>query len=150
MTKNEGKKIIEQKVNEFQEQEKVLKKKGHGETNIRTNFIDFFFKALNWEMDKYTNVVREYSQKDTSGTKKVDYAFLINSKLKFFVEAKEASVDLEHDKDAIYQAKRYAFSTNGKAPIVILTDFEEFRTFNVLKAPLYNNTDRGGCPRIAD
>ncbi|MBN2544715.1 MAG: N-6 DNA methylase, partial [Spirochaetes bacterium] len=142
MTKNEGKLIIEQKIKEFQEQEKILKKKGHGETNIRTNFIDFFFKALDWQMDKYTDVVREFSQKDTSGTKKVDYAFLINGKLKFFVEAKESSIDLEHDRDAIYQAKRYAFSTNGKAPIVILTDFEEFRTFNVLKAPLYDNTER--------
>jgi len=28
--------------------------------------------------------------------------------LKFFVEAKEASVDLVRDKDAVYQAKRYA------------------------------------------
>jgi predicted type IV restriction endonuclease len=72
MNKEEGKIIVEQKVNEFQEHEDIFKKKGHGETNIRSNFIDHFFKALGWEMDKFTDVDREYSQKDNSGTKKVD------------------------------------------------------------------------------
>ncbi|RPH89715.1 MAG: restriction endonuclease subunit R, partial [Calditrichaeota bacterium] len=62
--------------------------------------------------------------------------------LKFFVEAKEASVDLVRDKDAVYQAKRYAYSTNGRAPIVLLTAFEEFRVFNVLKAPIYDHPVR--------
>ena len=38
----------------------------------------------------------------------------------------------------MFQAKRYAFSTNGKAPIVVLTDFEEFRVFNALKKPDIN------------
>lgn len=120
----------------------MLKKKGHGETNIRSNYIDVFFEALGWNMKSHYDVVREFSQVDTSGTKRVDYAFKVNGKLKFFVEAKEASIDLVNDKDAIYQAKRYAYSTNGRAPIAILTDFEEFRVFNVIKAPVYDNTDR--------
>ena len=154
MTKEEGKTIIQQKVIEFGEKESFFMKKGHGETNIRSNFIDVFFKALGWDMESYFDVRREFSQKDNSATKKVDYAFMSNGKLKFFVEAKEVSVDLENNKDAIYQAKRYAFSTNGKAPIVILTDFQEFRVFNVLKAPLFDNTDRellkNHCMRYTD
>ncbi len=100
------------------------------------------FKALGWDIISKSETHREYSQKDRSkegSTKKIDYAFKINGKLKFFVEAKEASVDLETNKDAIYQAKRYAYSSNGKAPIVILTDFEEFRVFNVITAPIYDN-----------
>ncbi len=84
------------------------------------------------------DVHREYRQKDNYRTKKPDYAFNINSKLKFFVEAKAPSVDL-NEKDPVFQAKRYAFSTNGKAPIVILTDFEEFRVFNSLERPIYDN-----------
>ena len=103
------------------------------------------FEALGWNIRNKYEIDREFSQKDKSkeaNTKKVDYAFKLNGKLKFFVEAKEASVDLERNKDAIYQAKRYAYSSNGKAPIVILTDFEEFRVFNVLTAPLYNNPDK--------
>jgi type I restriction-modification system DNA methylase subunit len=142
MTKAGGKKLIAERVEEFEKNKAALTKRGHGETNIRTNYIDVLFESLGWNMKSHYDVVREFSQKDTSGTKKVDYAFKINGKLKFFVEAKEASVDLVNDKDAIYQAKRYAYSTNGRAPIVILTDFEEFRVFNVLKAPDYNNTDR--------
>jgi len=142
MKKDAGKELIKQKVEDFEKYSAVLKKKGHGETNIRSNYIDVFFEALGWNMKSHYDVVREFSQIDTSGTKRVDYAFKVNGKLKFFVEAKEASIDLVNDKDAIYQAKRYAYSTNGKAPIVILTDFEEFRVFNVLKAPDYNNTDR--------
>jgi len=138
MNKESGRKIIAERVEEFEKNKAILTKKGHGETNIRSNYIDIMFKALGWNMKSHYEVVREFSQRDKStvgGTKKVDYAFKINGKLKFFIEAKEASVDLEKDKSAIYQAKRYAYSSNGKAPIVILTDFEEFRVFNVIKAP---------------
>ncbi len=142
MTKDDGLEIISERVKDFEKNKHVLTKRGHGETNIRTNYIDVLFAALGWNMTNVYEVVREFTQKDTSGTKKVDYAFKINRKLCFFIEAKEASIDLVHDKDAIYQAKRYAYSTNGTAPIVILTDFEEFRVFNVLKAPLYDNPDR--------
>jgi len=142
MKKEAGKKLIEQRVEDFEKNAAVLKKKGHGETNIRSNYIDIFFEALGWNMKSHYDVHREFAQKDNSATKKVDYAFKVNGKVKFFVEAKEASVDLVNNKDAIYQAKRYAYSTNGKAPIVILTDFEEFRVFNVVKAPVYDNTDR--------
>ncbi len=142
MTREEGKLLIEARVEEFHKNEAILKKKGHGETNIRTNYIDVLFEALGWNMKSHHEVVREFSQKDNAATKKVDYAFKINGKLKFFVEAKEASVDLVNNKEAIYQAKRYAYSTNGRAPIVVLTDFEEFRVFNVLKAPNMDNPER--------
>jgi len=145
MKKDAGKKIVSERVEEFERNKAILTKKGHGETNIRSNYIDILFHALGWDMKSHYEVVREFSQRDKStesGTKKVDYAFKINGKLKFFIEAKEASIDLEKDKSSIFQAKRYAYSSNGKAPIVILTDFEELRVFNVIKAPLMDNTDR--------
>ncbi len=145
MKKDAGKKIVAERVEEFERNKAILTKKGHGETNIRSNYIDILFHALGWDMKSHYEVVREFSQRDKStesGTKKVDYAFKINGKLKFFIEAKEASIDLEKDKSSIFQAKRYAYSSNGKAPVVILTDFEEFRVFNVLKAPLIDNLER--------
>ncbi len=145
MNKESRKKIIVERVEEFERNKDILTKKGHGETNIRSNYIDVLFQALGWNMKSHYEIVREYSQKDKStdsGTKKVDYAFKLNGKLKFFIEAKEASVDLEKDKSEIYQEKRNAYSSNGKAPIVILTDFEEFRVFNVLKAPNFDNPER--------
>lgn len=145
MKKEKGLEIIKERVEDFEKNKALIMKKGYGETNIRSNYIDIMFEALGWNIRNKYEVDREFSQKDKSkeaNTKKVDYAFKLNGKLKFFIEAKEASVDLEHNKDAIYQAKRYAYSSNGKAPIVILTDFEEFRVFNVLTAPIYDNPDK--------
>ena len=144
MTKEQGLELIKERIKDFEKNFDLIKKGAFGETNIRTNYIDKLFEALGWEITNIYEVEREFSQKDKSkesSTKRVDYAFKINNKIKFFVEAKDSSVDLEHNKDAIFQAKRYAYSSNGKAPIVILTDFEEFRVFNVLTAPHYDNID---------
>ena len=97
MNKKSGKKIVVERIEEFERNKDILTKIGHGETNIRSNYIDVLFQALGWNMKSHYEVVREFAQKDRSeegGTKKVDYAFKVNGKLKFFIEAKEASVDL--------------------------------------------------------
>ena len=78
MTKAAGKKLIAERVDEFEKNKAALTKRGHGETNIRTNYIDVLFESLGWNMKSHYEVVREFSQKDTSGTKKVDYAFKVN------------------------------------------------------------------------
>lgn len=122
-----------------------------GESEARNRFIDPFFTALGWQLEqthlprKLWDVHREYAQRDNSATKKPDYAFRLNGKLKFFVEAKAPWVRIidNPDKDALFQAKRYAYSTNGKAPIVIITDFQEFRVFNSLQRPIYDNPLQG-------
>lgn len=140
--------IISQKVEDFAKNEKAYKSKDFQETEARNRFIDPLFEALGWNLNqtnipkKLWDVHREYSQKDNSSTKKPDYAFRVDAKLKFFVEAKAPHVPLT-DKDPVFQAKRYAYSTNGKAPIIILTDFEEFRVFNALQKPNYDNPLQG-------
>jgi len=143
--------IIEQKIEDFSKNEKSLLDTKFGETETRNRFIDPFFRALGWELEqthlprKLWDVHREYSQKDNSSTKKPDYAFRLQGKLKFFVEAKAPWVRIidNPDKDTMFQAKRYAYSTNGQAPIVIITDFQEFRVFNALQKPLYDNPNQG-------
>ena len=145
MDKEKGKEIIEERIRAFQQNIYDLTDERFGETNTRTNFIDEFFRALGWDIKNHKEVDREFSQRDkskNSGTKKIDYAFKIDGKVKLFVEAKKPKVDLKNDKEAIYQAKRYAYSSNGRAPIVILTDFEEFRVYNVIKAPSLNYPNR--------
>ncbi len=140
--------IIAQKVEDFAKNEKAYKSKDFQETETRNRFIDPLFEALGWNLNqtnipkKLWDVHREYSQKDNSSTKKPDYAFRVDAKLKFFVEAKAPHIPLT-DKDPVFQAKRYAYSTNGKAPIIILTDFEEFRVFNALQKPNYDNPLQG-------
>ena len=138
MNYNDGKRLIQQKVEDFSTNQADYMAQGFNETSARNRFIDPFFEALGWNLNQTDikphmwDVIREFS--GHSITKRPDYAFRLNGELKFFVEAKAPHVHLTN-KEPVFQAKRYAFSTNGKAPIVILTDFEEFRVFNALKKP---------------
>ena len=149
MKRAEGKELLKKKVDDFYRTEKQYLNKSFGETETRDRFIDPFFRALGWDFDQtnisrhFWDVHREYAQKNRSQrTKKPDYAFRYKGKEKFYVEAKAPHVDLDA-KDPVFQAKRYAFSSNGKAPIVILTDFEEFRVFNALERPIFDNPRYG-------
>jgi len=146
--KNNAKNTVEKLVDDFYRNEKELLSKSFQETEVRSRFIDPFFSALGWDFHQtnlkkqFWDVHREYSQKDNSSTKKPDYAFRVkngnNYKAAFFVEAKAPWVNL-HDQDPVHQAKRYSFSSHGKTPIVILTDFQEFRVFNGLQRPILGN-----------
>ena len=150
MNKQEGKELLTQKIKDFSQNEtQYIQDKSFGETENRDRFIDPFFRALGWDFDQtniarqFWDVHREYAQKDRSKkTKKPDYAFRYKGKEKFFVEAKAPHVNLI-DKEPVFQAKLYAFNSNGKAPIVILTDFEEFRVFNALERPIFDNPSYG-------
>jgi len=152
MTRAEGKSVIEQKVDDFFKNEKEYLSKSFQETEARNRFIDPFFEALGWDFHQTNlkkdlwDVHREFSQRDNSSTKKPDYAFRIKDtnkyKVKFFVEAKAPWVKLT-DCDPVYQAKRYAFSSHGKTPIVILMDFQEFRVFNGMERPIFENPLQG-------
>lgn len=152
MTKDEGRKEVERLVNDFEQNESHYLTKDFQETEVRNRFIDPFFTALGWDFHQTDiakvewDVHREFSQRDNSSTKKPDYAFRVkdgnNFKVKFFVEAKAPWVKLT-DSDPVYQAKRYAFSSHGKTPIVILTDFQEFRVFNGFQKPIYENPLQG-------
>ncbi len=141
MNYKQGKELIEKKVEDFSNNKEEYLSHSFHEASARSRFIDPFFQALGWDFEQTNlkphlwDVMREYS--DHTTTKRPDYAFRINGELKFFVEAKAPWVPLTK-KEPVFQAKRYAFSTNGKAPIVVLTDFEEFRVFNALKKPDIN------------
>ncbi|OHD58000.1 MAG: hypothetical protein A2014_10290 [Spirochaetes bacterium GWF1_49_6] len=152
MTQKQGKEQIERLTDDFYQDEKIYLSKDFQETEARTRFIDPFFSALGWELNQtgisraFWDVHREFSQRDDSSTKKPDYAFRKKEKngfqVKFFVEAKAPWVPLTDEKP-VFQAKRYAFSTHGKTPIVILTDFEEFRVFNAAERPRLENPLQG-------
>jgi len=145
----EGKILIEKKIEDFRSHKSIYLSKKFDETENRTHFINPLFQALGWDFEQTNipyhlwDVHQEYSQKDRKRkTKKPDYAFRVNKKVKFFVEAKAPWVQLT-EKEPVFQAKSYAYSTNGKAPIVVLTDFEEFRVFNAIERPIFDNTLQG-------
>ena len=71
-----------------------------------------------------------------------DYAFKIGREIKFFVEAKKPSVNLETDKDPAYQVRRYGWSAGLK--LSILTDFETLAIYETTSKP-----DKNHNPKIA-
>jgi type I restriction-modification system DNA methylase subunit len=121
------------------------------EAQTRQEFINPFFKALGWDMDNeqgwseaYKEVLHESSLKVGSTTKAPDYAFKIGENIKFLVEAKKPSVNLEESADPAYQLRSYAW--NAKLPISILTDFEELAIYDCRYPP--KKTDRANTALI--
>lgn len=138
MERNQSKQRIEILVQMFHTEkgEKI------NEAETRLRFIDPFFEALGWDIRNPREVRIEsmLARSDSMGIHpfgtRPDYRFLIDGKTKFFVEAKKPSVKLT-DPAPVFQAKSYGFSS--KVPLVILTDFEEFRPFKTLARPKFDN-----------
>ena len=94
------------------------------ETATRTDFIDPLFAALGWDMQNNAEVTRE----ESSGRKRVDYAFKINGVTRFLLEAKNLDVDLLNP-DYARQATDYAW--NRGVDWVVLTNFHELKLYYV-------------------
>jgi type I restriction-modification system DNA methylase subunit len=143
MTKDAGKDVVAKLVENFDRNKEIYLAKSFQETETRTHFINPFFEALGWEFNRNDlrrglwDVRMEVQAKVRESTRKPDYGFYVDGKLKFYVEAKAPWVKLS-DPAPIFQAKSYAFSSNGVAPIVLLTDFQELRVFNALARPDYD------------
>lgn len=142
--KEEALLIIRKLVERFRLNEKSYKNNAYDESNTRTDFIDKFFEALNWDVrndeglaERFRAVVREDKVNIGGQIKAPDYSFRIGGSRVFFVEAKKPSVDIKNDVGPAYQVRRYAYT--AKLPISILTDFEEFAIYETNKKP--NPTD---------
>jgi len=77
-------------------------------------------------------------------TKAPDYCFRIGGVRKFFLEAKQPSINLQEDIHPAYQLRRYGWS--AKLPLCILTDFEEFAVYDCRVKP--QKTDKVSHSRI--
>ncbi len=131
---------------------KELKAPGYKESQVRLHYIDPFWTLLGWDVQNTAQsapqdveVVVEPSMDsvDDDGlrSRQPDYLFRVNGFARFVVEAKKPSVDLDADKRAIFQAKRYAWS--AAIPFAILTDFEQFRLYDTTLKPILNEPARG-------
>jgi len=103
-------------------------------------------ETLGKEYKEYASILDyiaedEYKANSKEAVKKPDYRFRIGGQTKFFVEAKKPYVDLVKSQSAIFQVKRYGFS--GRVPLAILTDFEEFRTFDCTQRPAFEKPKLG-------
>jgi len=131
---------------------KELRAPDYKESQVRLNYIDPFWTVLGWDVGNRAQlapqdveVVVEPSMDslDDGGlrSRQPDYLFRVGGFSRFVVEAKKPSVDLDTDKRAIFQAKRYAWS--AAIPFAILTDFEQFRLFDTTLKPILNEPSRG-------
>ena len=105
------------------------------EAEARKDFIDPLLKALGWDVDhEYQHNPYEQEVKVESGInvynasaqKRADYAFYLAPNfrdVRFYVEAKKPSVDLNRSIDSHFQVLRYGYSAG--TPLALLTDFEQ-------------------------
>ncbi|KAF5437570.1 Type I restriction-modification system, DNA methylase subunit [Candidatus Methanophagaceae archaeon] len=150
-TKEQGKQKIKELVERFRYNLDVYKKSTYNETQVRREFIDPFFDALDWDVsnkqgyaEQYKEVVHEDTIKVGRSTRAPDYSFRVGGQRKFFVEAKKPAVNIKEDVSPSYQLRRYAWS--AKLPLSIVTDFEELSVFNCQIKP--NPTDKPSIGRI--
>jgi hypothetical protein len=129
-------------VERFHDDRKTYHSVGYKEDWIRRDFVDPLFEALGWDVTNkkgvpvgpHREVIPEDSvkarvaRKIRGATTAPDYGFYVGGAKKFFVEAKKPSVNLEGDISPAFQLRRYAWS--AKLPLSILTDFEEFATYD--------------------
>jgi type I restriction-modification system DNA methylase subunit len=129
-----------------------LKEADVPEAVIRQEYIDHFWELLGWDIHNHKH--RPPAQKDVIiessistieaeqvRSRRPDYIFRIDGFSRFVSEAKKLSIDLTHDKDAIFQAKTYAW--NAQIPFAVLTNFEQFRLFDATIRPYINDPLRG-------
>ncbi len=123
----------------------------YNEAQLRQEFLNPFFAELGWDVENrqgyaepYKEVIHEDAVKVGTATKAPDYSFRIGGTRKFFVEAKNPSVNLKEDISPAYQLRRYAWS--AKLPLSILTDFHEFAVYDCRTKPL--KTDKASSSRI--
>lgn len=125
---------VSQLVREFKQSEKHYLSTSYVEASLRADFLDKFWKALGWDVshDTQTNpaeqeVKIERNVQVAMAQKRADYAFFLAPNyrdVRFFVEAKKPSVDLDRSADAHFQTLRYGWNAN--TPLAVLTDFEQF------------------------
>jgi len=102
--------------------------KDYNEEAAKTAFIQPLLKdVLGWDVNNRDEVSPE--EKTSRG--RVDYGLKIDGKIKIYVEAKPPKSDLSRHFD---QAIRYGYNRKG-VPLVLLTDFEGIRLFDVTIKP---------------
>src|SRR3989338_3396603 len=123
MDKKQAKLIIQKLVNKYEDVLKSGTKNKYTEEETKKDFIVPLFIALGWDMEDRNEVTAE---EHISGDR-VDYGFYINSRPKFYLEAKPFKVDLN---DAKYARQAIKYSWNKGVTWAVLTDFESIKVFN--------------------
>ena len=138
-------------VKRFFEQSEEYHSTQYNEENARSDFIDEFFKLLDWDIvnksgfcEQFRDVVKEERITSGDGRKAPDYSFRLAGVRKFFVEAKKPAVRVKTASEPAFQVRRYGYS--AKLPLSILTNFAEFAVYDTRIKP--SKTDDASVARI--
>src|ERR1700730_5324742 len=134
--------VISELAKAFRAHESKYLSPNYQEVQVRKDFIDKFWKALGWDVDHdiqknpYEQEVKvERGQQQGAARKRADYAFSVAPNfrdVRFFVEAKKPSGELENEDD-YFQTTRYGW--NSQNPLAVLTDFEQFHILDCRYKP---------------
>jgi adenine-specific DNA-methyltransferase len=134
--------LVSELAHDFRTHEPKYLSPNYQEVEARKDFIDKFWKALGWDVDHeiqknpYQQEVKVERGQDQAGARKrADYSFSLAPNfrdVRFFVEAKKPSVQLENPDD-YFQTVRYGW--NSQNPLAVLTDFEQFHILDCRYKP---------------
>ena len=135
MTMEERKQKLSGLVEKFENNEKFYTSKGFKEASCRQEFIDELLVCLGWDV-KNLKGARHDKQEVTiednviinGNVKHPDYTLRYGGLPKFYVEAKQPSIDLQKNPEPALQVRRYAYSSG--LPIAVLTDFQELAIYD--------------------
>src|SRR3989338_11114326 len=95
------KELVKQKIQELVSKYETAKKAGrlksYSEEETKKDFILPLFRTLGWNIEEKKEVSAEEYIKSSG---RVDYGFYLNSRSKFYLEAKSLSADLYNEKYA--------------------------------------------------
>lgn len=144
-TKEEALEEVKKLVDMFGKNLRYYKSDEYLEANCKTEFINKFLIALNWDVNnengvspKYKEVIMEAKANERGVIKHPDYAMCIGGRPVFYVEAKPPSVKILNADKYAMQLRQYA--THMEKPLSVLTDFEEFAVYDTRKAPKEDDT----------
>lgn len=123
MTQEQVKEKIKALVEKYEKIKSSGKLKSYTEEETKKDLILPLLEALGWNVvDK-----NEVSAEEQISGDRVDYGFYLNGRIKFYLEAKKLSVDLQREEFANQSIK---YSWNKGVTWAVLTDFERLKVFN--------------------
>lgn len=144
-------------VNRFAVNRPVYLKSGsnYNETQLRTDFLNDFLKALGWDVDnrgrqpqrlREVLVEEAITVEDEITKKKPDYTLRHEGERVFFVEAKKPRVAIERETDAAFQTRRYGW--NAGLGISVLTNFDKLAIYDCTQRPTASDGPQVGRIKI--
>lgn len=124
MNKDEITQRIEGLIRSYEELKSQNRIKGTNEEATKQHFILPLFEAIGWNVRDINEV---YPEEHVKNQGRADYAFKLNGRTQFFLEAKALGADLDDDRWA-KQAINYSW--NKGVTYAVLTDFESIKIFN--------------------